>query len=633
MRYIFFIVVLLASTWLKAQEKSGDKIKQDSLVIDRGGKDSVKVFIPTIQDYRYKVQFGQYQVFDTVFSIDKYHQFTQYNNRDVFGKVPFANVGAGFQDLVYSVNSEENLTLLPTNKSHFIQGIQDICYYDVKTPTTAFVYHNGVGNGGTLKSTYTQNIGKDFNFALDYTGLRSQGFYRRSLTSSNNFTVSARFQSRNQKYQAYAHFTHQNVNAEEYGGIVSLDNFLNDTRFKNRNNLEVNLTSSDSRFSYRRYYYSHEFRPFSSERFPFKLRHSIFHQGNKYYFKQSSVESYFQQRGGSVLTEMSLVNKKYSENLSNTISLLWDNEKFKLDAGIRHQSISLGTGNAQFDIYKENRLGAVGNLDINLWDKLKLQSFLEISRGAVFGNYLKTTNHLKLEPIEGYFLDAKANFQSVAPSFNYLVNASLYPNFNYQWQDFKNQNILEIGGTLGLKWFDAKVSANYFRIDQMAYFNELYQPKQSSASVNISQIGGEALFKYGKFNFNPNLLFQAVLNNKDLLPLPHFVGRLNFYYQTPAFKKAAELQTGIQVYYFSKFNSREYAPVLNEFVLPSASAHSIGGQPIASAYFNMKVKRMLIYAEAQHFNTTFMKNRSYTAPYFPISDFRLNLGVVWYLFY
>jgi hypothetical protein len=35
-----------------------------------------------------------------------------------------------------------------------------------------------------------------------------------------------------------------------------------------------------------------------------------------------------------------------------------------------------------------------------------------------------------------------------------------------------------------------------------------------------------------------------------------FIGRANAYYQAKAFKDAAEIQTGIKVYYFSKFNSR-----------------------------------------------------------------------------
>ena len=114
--------------------------------------------------------------------------------------------------------------------------------------------------------------------------------------------------------------------------------------------------------------------------------------------------------------------------------------------------------------------------------------------------------------------------------------------------------------------------------------------------------------------------------------MPNFVGRLNVFYQSKAFKNAAEIQTGFKVYYFSKFKSRDYFPVHNEFVL-SNSGTSIGGQPIADAYFNMKVKRMMIFAEAQHFNTTFMKNKSFTAPNYPIYDFRLNLGIVWYRFH
>jgi hypothetical protein len=124
--------------------------------------------------------------------------------------------------------------------------------------------------------------------------------------------------------------------------------------------------------------------------------------------------------------------------------------------------------------------------------------------------------------------------------------------------------------------------------------------------MNISQIGGEATVKYRKFNLNTKLLFQSALSQKELFPMPSFVGRVNLFYQTKAFKNAAEIQSGIKVYYFSKFNSRDYFPVLNEFVL-SNSGTSIGGQPIADAYFNMKVKRMMFFVEAQHFNTTFMK--------------------------
>ncbi|HAI81161.1 MAG TPA: hypothetical protein DCL65_09055, partial [Chryseobacterium sp.] len=124
---------------------------------------------------------------------------------------------------------------------------------------------------------------------------------------------------------------------------------------------------------------------------------------------------------------------------------------------------------------------------------------------------------------------------------------------------------------------------------------------------------GEATFSYGNFHLNPKVLFQSAINNKDLLPMPNFLGRANLFWQGKAFKKAAEIQAGIKVYYFTKFASREYFPVLNEFILPNANSQSIGGQPIADVYFNMKVKRMFFFIEAQHLNTTFMQNKSFTA--------------------
>ena len=612
--------------------------QQDSLIVDKGKKDSLKIFKPTINDYLIQNQFSDKKVFDTVFTVDKSYMFTQFNNKDNFGKIQFSNIGSGYQDLVFNVNKEQNLALLPTKKSHFILGIDDVRYYDVKTPTTSFVYHNAMKQGAALQSTYTQNIGKNFNFAVEYMGLRSQGLYRRELAASNNFIFSAKFNSNNNRYKFFTHYIHQNVNNEENGGIADMSLFLgDDSRFKNRQNLPVNLENTETRFSYRRYYFSQEFQFINSERFPFKVRHTIFHQANKYRYLQTGTESYYQK---PLLEDFDPYAYKFSKNLSNTVSLLFDKPTFKLEAGVRHQLINLGTdrelptsvGVAIPLDNKENRLGAVGNLEIKLWNKIDLRSNLEYSNGAKFGNFLRSENQLKLEPIKDYILDAYVNFQTSKPSFNYLINPSFYQDFNYNFMNASNQNILEIGGKVNLKWFQSAIFANYFKIDNYAYFTEDYLPKQSAASLNISQIGGEATFSYKKFNLNTKLLFQTALSEKDLFPMPNFVGRLNVFYQSKAFKNAAEIQTGIKVYYFSTFDSRAYSPLLNEFVL-SSNASAIGGKPIADAYFNMKVKRMMIFAEAQHFNTTFMKNRSFAAPIFPIYDFRLNLGIVWYLFH
>ncbi|MCW1963397.1 putative porin [Chryseobacterium viscerum] len=644
MKYILFILFSLsfvakAQVVNKADTKPQPK-KEDTLVIDSGKKDSLKIFKPTINDYQYQTQFSEKKVFDTVMTFDKTYIFSQQNNKDNFGRVQTANIGSGFNPLVFEVNDEQNLSLLPSNKSYMIIGANDVKYYDVKTPTASFVYHNAMRNGAALTSTYTQNIGKRFNFALEYMGLRSQGLYRNSLAANNNTLFSGHYISKSGNYEIFAHYLHQNVNNQESGGITEDNLFMNgDSNYSNRQNAQVNLASSSSQFSYRRYYLSHQFTPFNSGKFPFSIKHIISHQGNKYYYNQTALESYWYDAPTELVDGFPLTTKKYSENFSNTVSLIFNNEKFKLDAGVRYQMIKLGirdvvalNGVPFPGELKENRIGAVGNLQVKLWDKIQLNSFLEFSNGSQFKSYLKTTNNLKFEPIKDYFVNAKVNFQSAYPSFNYLLNTSVYNNFNYYLENAKNQSVMEVGGSINLKWFKTEIFANYFRIDNYTYFDSNGSPKQSDNSVNISQIGGDATFSFNKFHLNTRVHFQNTLTNKELLPMPGFIGRANFFYQTQAFKKAAEIQAGIKVYYFSKFASRDYFPVLNEYILPRADSFSIGGQPIADIYINMKVKKMFFFIEGQQIGTVISNNKAYAFPHYPVYDFRLNIGIVWYLF-
>lgn len=617
-----------------------DKKLSDTLVIDSGKKDSLKIFKPTIQDYRYQTQYSEKKIFDTVLTFDKTHIFSQYNNQDNFGRAQFANIGAGFNPLSYEVNAEQNLSLLPSNKAYVILGIDDVKYYDVKTPTATFVYHTAMRNGAALQSMYTQNIGKRFNFSVEYDGLRSEGMYRNSLAANNKTLFSGHYTSKSGNYELFTHYLHQNVNNQESGGIVDDDLFqAGASNISNKYNAQVNLEESSSQYSYRRYYLSHQFTPFNSEKFPFRIRHTIFNQGNKYYYFQDALENYWYSNTASeIISGFSPSTKKYSNNLSNTVSLVFDNEKFKLDAGVRYQMLKFGlneinlpTVNVPSEL-KENRLGAVGNLQVKLFDKFQLNSFLEFSKGSQFGNYLKTTNNVKFEPIKDYFVNAKVNFQSVYPSFNYLANSSVYRKFNYYLQDAKNQTITEIGGSINLKWFKSELFANYFRIDNYTYFDSNAISRQSENSLNISQIGGDATFSYRKFHLNTRVQFQNALTNKDLLPMPSFIGRANFFFQTRAFKNAAEIQAGIKVYYFSKFASREYFPILSEYILPRADSFSIGGEPIADLYLNFKVKKMFFFIEGQQIGTMLSHNKAYAFPHYPVYDFRLNIGIVWYLF-
>jgi len=621
----------------KNPNKKNNIFSKDSIIIDNGNEDSLKIFRPTIMDYKFKTEKGIKKVFDTVFTPDKTFIFSQFNNRNNFGKVQFPNSGQPFNTLLYEPNFHQNLALYPTGKSLNIIPTDSIKYYDIKTPTTSFIFHTAPEKGNVLNSTYTQNIGKNFNFHIEYLGLRAEGLYQRNLSASNNVNIGINY--KNERYELYAHYLSQNVNNQENGGIKTLNQFLSgDSRFNNRKNIEINLQGSESLFNYRRYYLSHNFGLFKiNDVYPIKLRHKFIYEGNKYYFIQNQIESFYAKNRNDIISYLSNSSKKYSKKSTHIVSIIFDNERFKLDAGLKYEDLVFGvnqiflTNISDPQKMKDNRGGFEGNMEINLWDKFDLISHAEYTHGNKFGNFFHITNNLEFTPIKGYTISTKLNFLSSAPPFNLLMNGSAYKKFNYANYKFRQQSILETGGIIKFKSFDISAFINHFSILNYTYLNSDFRMSQSSYPVNLTQIGGEMTLKYRKFRLNGIGVFQSVLDNKNLLPLPNFVGRTNFYFQSKVFSNA-DIQTGIKVYFFSNFRSREFFPVMNEFILPSSSNHYIGGEPIVDTYFNLKVKRMMIFIEGQHIDSLLLQNRSFAAPYYPITDFRLNIGIVWHIF-
>lgn len=640
MRHIFFYLFLLSGSLLAQKTDSiNTPSGQDEVVRNMGAKDSMKIFKPTIEDYRHFYEYTKSKSIDTVFTQEKTHIFTQYNNQDNFGRIQFSNIGAGYNPLTFEHNRMANLSVLPTNKAYFLLPADKVLYYDVKTPTTSFIYHNGMNNGVALTTTYTQNIRKDFNISIQYMGLRSQGNYSQQLAASNSVLLSSHFLSKNGKYRLFAHFLDQNVRNQENGGIQDDELFFSGAQtVNNRENLLVNLSNANTRFALRRYYFSHQFSPFTNPKIPFIIRHAFSYQTHKYYYGEPSVQSFYYNNTSQLLDGYPTNTGKYSQNLSNTFWLVWNNPSFMLNAGVRHQWLHFGVadelslGGIQVPSQvSEQRVGAVGTLGIRLWDKFDLHSSAEISRGSTLGNFISAENTLRFEPFKGYITKAHLNFQSVYPSLNFVINASPYKAHSYHNTHFSQQNILSIGGSVSVPWYRGNLFGNYHRVGNYTYLNEEGIPHQSADQLSIAELGGEITFQYRKFFLNTRVQFQRVLSSASLLPLPNVIGRANLYYQSKIFHRDAEIQGGIKTTYFNTFASREYFPLLNEFQLPRANAFSIGGKPIIDAYLNMKVKRMFFFVEGQNMLSLIQRNTLYTAPHYPFYDFRINLGIVWYM--
>lgn len=631
--YFLLILIFFTSLWSAQVVLKQDSLRGKEWTVDKGKKDSLKIFKPQPIDYLHFTERGEKKIFDTTFSIQQAVQYNQTNHRDNYGKISFVNHNQVLLPLLFEGDYTYAHQILPSVKIPFLIPSSQVQYYDVKTPTTSFYYHNAIRNGAVLKSTYTQNFGKNLNIAVDYIGIRSQGLYLRNLSNANKVTLSVHYQKNN--YEAFAYYGHHNLNNEENGGIKTASFFLNgDNRFSNRLNFEVNLKNSVSRFSTRTYYLNHSLKMPDWLAVAVKLKHVFYVEGNKYYFDQSSPENFYT----SEYYDTVLLSNKFSKKWNNNLGLLFEWKNFEIDASIKHQALSLGTTNPyqgftlnNDPLYTEQRYGLEGRLKWGLGHRVSLNSNLEITNGSLLGQYVLLQNQLSFQVLDALKLNAHYHLKSSSPSLNLLFQPSFYKDFSHGLLDFKQETLNQIGGELQLKWCDTKLKADLFSVINYAYLDANYQFQQSADVLNVSQITAESHWNYKKWNIQAAVTAQKVISAASVLPLPGFITRLHLYYQSKAFSRHAELMTGLRTYFYSQFASREFFPIANEFAISNSSVQ-LGASPILDVYFNMKIKRMMIFIEGQQISNLIKKNQLLLTPNQPSMDFRFNLGVVWYLF-
>lgn len=657
MRQFFFWLIFLFLNFQNgnAQILTGSndtQAVQDSLVAlgkRDPANDSLKIHHPGINDYKFWFEKKPNPiVIDTALTIKSFYQqnFTQ---KDVFGKMYFPNFGQTFNPLEYNKNNFRIL-LLPTGKSFNYLYPDDIRYFDVKTPVTEFVYENGMREGQYLSTLFSQNLGPRLNYSVRYRGLRSAGRYKNSLASNNAFIGTVNYHSKSDKFKLWTHYASQNIDNQENGGIKNLNEFVYDDslRTTNRQNISVNLNTAHTEFDSRRFHLGSSFGLFGVSKTDSTglksgliLKNVFDYEKQKYFYKEKQAEDYYE---SPVFSDLGRNNLKSFETLSNmtTAGFNWG-DKLLVEAGFKYEHIKLygeqslneGLTNLPRQI-SDQLLGTVASLNFDWNERVKLSAEAEFKSGDIFKNQYHLNAEFDIQPLGGYHLIAGGLIESAFPSLNFYYNQSFYKDFNYYNFSFQNLNTQKLFGKIELDKLNTQIIANLYNIENFVFVDTDFRPKQLNEGISIFQIKGDFLISYRKFNLNTTLEYQKVTHNATYLPLPELIARASVFWQNKVFNNKAELQIGLNVNYFTEFESREFFPVINEFMIqrdnPEFGIQKIGGFPMLDFFLNMKVQRMRIFLRADHFNALWGKNNYYSAPFTPFRDFKFQIGVKWYLF-
>ena len=644
----FFFCIVSIFSFAQVTEEKADHVPISNTTnnIKTVSTDSIKYYNPTIQSYKYWTEDNTKQIFDTVLTIDKYYRNKMYNHKDSFGVMPFSNIGHTFNPLLYTTKINSAIDLIPIGKSFNLIEADEVRYFDVQTPMTEFQYNNGYKQGHSLSSLFTHNINSRLNYSVQYRGLRSEGKYLEQLASNNTLLFTVNYHTKNQKYNLWSHYITANVDDEENGGIQFPKNFEDgDSKFKDRDRMDVNLTGAQSKYGRRRFYVGQQLGIINSgqNRYPLSIKNIFTAESSHYSYEEfKALNTFFADREGifEVDNLKGHYNIKKLRKITNLSTVVYDwTDRLHVEAGLKYEHLEFNfdrivdSSIAFPKNLKDNRLGVAGKLTFNWKKEIVLKSQGEVMSGDQFKNSYYIDNHLIVSPIKNYYIEANLGIKSQMPSLNLLYNQSFYKSMNYFVENPENERTVQAGGELHLKPYNTRIFTQFYNIKNYTYLDSDNLPKQSSSSVDLVQVGIKNTFQYKKFHLETHLAYQNVTSNKQLLPLPDFIGRATVYYQSKAFKNNAEFQLGLNAYYFTKFQSRIFLPVTNEFRLQSKSEnYNIGEYPVLDLFLHFKVKRMLIILEGQHFNSSFSGYKFYSSPLNPYTDFRLNVGILWYIF-
>ena len=604
---------------------------------------------PPISLYKFVSHQRDTTYLDTTLTIQKSYKFN-YLRSDTFELLPFSNVGQTYNALAVNTTSNRLTPLFAAQSHHYnYKQIADVSYFNVPTPLTEIYFKTAFEQGQQLNAFFTINTSKQFNFSLSYQGVRSLGNYQQSLTSTGNLLITSNYFSKNNRYNVRFHVASHDIINRENGGLTpnSLALFVNDDpEFSDRGRLDVNFEDAENNLKGLRLYVNQEYalikKADSTNTNSLTLGNSIWYEDKLFEYRQQNA---FEQYGASyeatdLYTKTTLEEFNLQGYANFTNSLLGNfkffttlteynygyNSVLNLDTGqipnrIKDNLVSVG-GSYQkqykgFDIRAEAAINVIGNTT---------------------GNYINATAGLYLN--KDTKVQGSLKIHNAAPNFNFQLYQSDYINYNWKTQ-FNNIKTQELGFDLWSKKI-ANVSFKYTGIDDYTYFaiNASQTdadaflrptPMQSSERVDYLKIKAQREFNWRGFALNNTVMYQNVLSGDSVFNVPEFITRQSLYYQDHIFKNALFFQTGVNLKYFTTYNSNGYDPVLAEFYVQNEQ--EIGNFPMVDLFFNAKIRQTRIFVTWEHFNALFSNTKQYfSAPGYPYRDSLIRFGLVWDFF-
>jgi hypothetical protein len=528
----------------------------------------------------------------------------------------------------------DNLNLFGYNE-------KEIKYYKARTPYTEIFAVFGMKKEQYSRILHTQNITKQWNIALNMLRIRCEGFYQRQNCTNNNISLSTNYTSKNNRYSVLSNGIISSIKSDENGGLADS---LTEIPLGNKKLVPVELMDARTK----------------------RLHREIYIKQSVYFGKKENV-----------LKGDSIIGKKIKPTTSISYSFNASDDMFaytesKLDSNY-YKNIFFDSVQTLDSTHIEQFVNEFGfqttlfkRVKVNLgMDQKNTRRIVQYSadsmRTLLTGFYDETFiigigSAARKDKSKGFFWNIKKHYivngdhqgdnytsgklgwefnkgKKISLEINHTYHSApfLYSYYNsnhFCWEnsfDKITENIQRLSYKDPAHKF--LISAEMNTVINYVYFDTTFSPVvfKGYDFITLYNVSLDKNFHLKHFGFNNDIRWQQV--SEDVIHLPKFVTHQSLYYQGKWFKKVTDVQIGFDVTYFSAYYADKYMPALGLYYVQYEK--KIGNYPFMDFFFNMKIKRAMIFFKSEHVNAGLMGQNYFVAPHMPAPDRSIKVGVRW----
>ena len=549
------------------------------------------------------------------------HKFEIYTSRYNLG-----NTGAPLVPVIFDA-SPNPLGFFYGNDyiSSMLYSDSNIRYYNTRAPYTQLYYVSDPEIHQFFHIVHTQNIGKNFNFALEFQRTRSEGVFINQGTNLNQLTLSFNYHIKS--YLLFVNGMYNDYKVNQNGGMKADSDFAN-PNFSDRTTIPINLnlarTSIGEFSAHLKQYFFFGYKSNDSGRTmpALYLSHSFTYSSHSILFNDPGpLDTTFYHH--TFLDTSATHDTVHYNELTNDISIGsaqgWP-AFLRWEAGFTNQWVQFK--NTRTDSLFNNYIAHAciyneGRFLYNLQGK-------EIVIGNQKGDYQGVAEvGVKIDSLRSIRLKGELSAQT--PPLIY----DLYYGNNYQWQNHFNKINTS---TVSLLYRDVKwhmnVTLQVSNTQNMVYFGTDTMPKQYAPMVQMLSAKLAKNFTLGKWHLNLEEIYQYA-NSSAPIRIPLFVSENSFFYENYFFHNNLLLRIGVDVYYNTAYYANAYMPVFDQYY--QQNQNKVGTYPYLDPFVSFRIKTFRAFFKLENAASGLIQpNNVYAyAPYYPTVDRTFRFGIAW----